>query len=210
MGSKERREREKESLRQEIRDAARELFAEQGYESVSMRKIAERIEYSPTTIYLYFSDKDELLFSLCEETFSKLVSYMEAINDGQSDPLEKLKKGLRAYVDFGLKHPNHYKVTFMQSLRPGTYKQQANQHDMEDSMGKRAFDRLCKLVDACVQQGHFAEDDPRLISHALWACAHGITSLLITKLSAKPLYSWLDSDKLIDLTIEASVNGFRR
>jgi AcrR family transcriptional regulator len=206
MGSKERREREKESLRQEIRDAARELFAEQGYESVSMRKIAERIEYSPTTIYLYFSDKDELLFSLCQETFSKLVSFIEAISNAQSEPLEKLKTGLRAYVDFGLKYPNHYKVTFMQTLRPGAFKQQ----DVEDSMGKRAFDRLCGLVDGCVSQGLFLQTDTKLISHVLWACAHGVTSLLINIMDRKPLHPWPDSDLLIDTTIEAAINGFRR
>ncbi|HUK89420.1 MAG TPA: TetR/AcrR family transcriptional regulator [Blastocatellia bacterium] len=201
MGSKERREREKESLRQEIRDAARDLFAEQGYESVSMRKIAERIEYSPTTIYLYFNDKDELLFSLCEETFSKLVSYFDVIADAQSDPLEKLKMGLRGYVDFGLKYPNHYKVTFMQSLRPNP----ALQAQMERSMGHRAFEGLCDLVQTCVQRGLFVEHDARLISHALWACAHGVTSLLISK----PGHLWPDKDRLIDATIEAAVNGFR-
>jgi AcrR family transcriptional regulator len=201
MGSKERREREKESLRQEILDAARELFAEQGYESVSMRKIAERIEYSPTTIYLYFNDKDELLFSLCQETFSKLVKYIETISDAQSGPVEKLKMGLRAYVDFGLQYPNHYKVTFMQSLRPETRKP----YDLEDSMGQRAFDRLCYLVHDCVQEGHFAEHDTMLISHSLWASAHGITSLLISK----PLYPWPDREKLIALTIDSAVNGFK-
>jgi len=207
LGSKERREREKESLRQEIRDAARDLFAEQGYESVSMRKIAERIEYSPTTIYLYFSDKDELLFSLCQETFSKLVAFIESIANAQSEPLEKLKKGLRAYVEFGLKYPNHYKVTFMQNLRPGAFKNLP----VEDSMGTRAFERLCGLVDGCVTQGLFTQTDTRLISHVLWACVHGITSLLINKVNDKPQHhQWPDTDLLIDTTIEAAVNGFTR
>ena len=64
MGVKERREREKESLRQDILDVAREMFATEGYESVSMRKIADKIEYSPTTIYLYFKDKNELFYAL--------------------------------------------------------------------------------------------------------------------------------------------------
>jgi AcrR family transcriptional regulator len=201
MGSKERREREKESLRQEILDAARELFAEQGYESVSMRKIAERIEYSPTTIYLYFNDKDELLFSLCQETFAKLVKYIETIGDARTCPVQKLKRGLRAYVDFGLQYPNHYKVTFMQSLRPETMER----YRTEGSMGQKAFDRLCDLVQACVEQGRFAEYDTALISHSLWASAHGLTSLLISKrLNLLP-----DTDKLIDLTIESTVNGFK-
>lgn len=73
MGVQERRAREKKELRQEILDAAREMFVRDGFENVSMRKIAEKIEYSPTTIYLYFQDKADLLDCLCEETFTRLV-----------------------------------------------------------------------------------------------------------------------------------------
>ena len=72
MGTQERRNREKESLRQEILDAARRLFLKNGFQNVSMRQIAEKIEYSPTTIYLYFKDKSALFRSICEETFGKL------------------------------------------------------------------------------------------------------------------------------------------
>src|SRR5262245_10596319 len=119
MGSKQRREREKESLRQDILDAARELFISEGYENVSMRRIAERIEYSPTTIYLYFKDKAELLYSLCEETFSQLAERMSAIASESNDPVEVLRKGCLAYIEFGLKNPNHYRVAFMMPSQLG-------------------------------------------------------------------------------------------
>src|SRR5215216_6461878 len=98
MGPKQRREREKETLRQEILDAARDLFVTEGYQNVSMRKIAEKIEYSPTTIYLYFRDKADLLFQICEETFSSLLSTLEAIGEDEADPVASLKRGMRAYV----------------------------------------------------------------------------------------------------------------
>ena len=114
MGTVERREREKKALREDILDAARDLFVEQGYENVSMRKIADRIEYSPTAIYLHFKDKSSLLTSICDETFLKLSAALEGITArGKSDPVELLKKGLHAYVDFGLAHPNHYQLTFL-------------------------------------------------------------------------------------------------
>src|SRR5207237_9162206 len=113
MGPKTRREREREALRQVIMDAARELFVEEGFENVSMRRIAEKIEYSPTTIYLYFEDKLSLLFAICGETFAKLAKRMEIIRKETDNPVEALKKGCRAYVEFGLKHPNHYKLTFI-------------------------------------------------------------------------------------------------
>src|SRR5260221_9833654 len=64
-----RQEREKQELRQAILAAAGELFLEQGYERFSMRKVAERIGYSPTTIYLYFRDKDDLLFTVIDDGF---------------------------------------------------------------------------------------------------------------------------------------------
>ena len=105
MGSIERRERQKENLRREILDAAREMFIDEGYEAVSMRKIANRIEYSPTTIYLYFKDKSELFNQLCEETFAQLAQRLENLHRKHSDPLDYLRAGLRCYIDFGLKNP---------------------------------------------------------------------------------------------------------
>src|SRR5215471_16595097 len=112
MGPKQRREREKEEVKQKILDAARELFVEQGYEAVSMRKIAERIEYSPTAIYLHFKDKESLLEELCGNDFRALAR--EFIVFAQiRDPLERLRASGMAYVDFALSHPQHYRLMLM-------------------------------------------------------------------------------------------------
>src|SRR5712692_8428088 len=132
MGLKERRVREKESLRQQILDAARDLFATHGYQNVSMRKIAEKIEYSPTTIYLYFNDKSELLLSLCEETFSILIEQFAQLDREIEDPVERLRLGLKSYVLFGIEHPNHYKVTFMEQV---DHVETAAEGKMKDSKG---------------------------------------------------------------------------
>src|SRR5271157_5193185 len=102
MGVKERRARQKQNVREEILDAARALFVKEGYESVSIRKIADKIEYAPGTIYLYFHDKAEILGRICEETFSKLDRKMEAIRHDTAAPLDKLRRGLRTYIQFGL------------------------------------------------------------------------------------------------------------
>src|SRR2546422_1401284 len=98
MGVQERRARQKEGVREEILDAARTLFVKEGYEHVSIRKIAEKIEYAPGTIYLYFHDKAEILDRICEETFSKLAQRMHAINQDPANPLDGLRRGLRTYV----------------------------------------------------------------------------------------------------------------
>src|ERR1035438_1121367 len=115
MGVKQRRAREKEGLRDEILDAARALFVKEGYESVSIRKIADKVEYATGTIYLYFRDKAEILDRICEETFARLIVRMQAIEHDSAAPLDKLRRGLRTYIQFGLDNPNHYVLTFNQA-----------------------------------------------------------------------------------------------
>ncbi len=93
MGTRERRERQKENLRQEIFDAASDLFSKEGYGQVSMRKIADKIEYSPATIYLYFKDKDDLLHQICEDTFAHLRNRLGIIEKKYGKTFEGLKRG---------------------------------------------------------------------------------------------------------------------
>ena len=200
MGPKQRRDREKESLRQEILDAARELFIHEGYDNVSMRRIAEKIEYSPTTIYLYFEDKADLLFHICEETFAQLASKSEQLLIDQSDPVATVRKIGRAYVDFGLKHPNHYRVTFIN--RPADHTLDPERR--EKSMGTQAFNLLKRSVEECIKQKKFREIDLDVASQALWAAVHGITSLLITH----PNYPWIQAEQTIDLVIDSMCSGF--
>src|SRR5438270_7372222 len=107
-----RRERLKTELREEILAAARDLFVTDGYLNVSMRKVAERVGCSPGTIYLHFKDKNAILSAICIETFSKLDKRMEAIQKDEGDPIDRLRRGGRAYTRFALDHSNHYIVTF--------------------------------------------------------------------------------------------------
>jgi AcrR family transcriptional regulator len=202
VGVRERREREKEALRQEILDAARDLFIQEGYQNVSMRKIAEKIEYSPTTIYLYFRDKAELLFQICEETFAGLLQTLEAIGEGESDLIASLKQGLRAYVEFGLAHPNHYLLTFVLRHDHADF---PDDFAFEDSTGARAFNHLRTMVQKCVDKGALRQTDVEATSQALWAAAHGVTSLLIVHDD----FPFVDRDVLIDRVIDISVESLR-
>lgn len=202
MGPKQRREREKETLRQDILDAARDLFVKEGYENVSMRRIAEKIEYSPTTIYLYFEDKASLLFAICDETFAKLAKRLESIAKENDDPVDSLKRGCRAYVEFGLKYPNHYRVTFINhpQIQLG-----ADHYLRDGSMGMKAYNCLRAGVEECIKQKRFRESDVDAVTQVLWAGGHGLTSLLITK----PHFPWANRNQLIDLTIDTLVEGLR-
>jgi AcrR family transcriptional regulator len=201
MGVVQRKERQKAALRQEILSAARELFAKEGYESVSMRRVAERIEYSPTTIYLYFRDKQELIRQVCEETFVQLTRKLEKVIAAEADPVAKLKAGLRAYVDFGIRHPDHYRVSLMMPHPHDTGKA----FDLEP--GAKAFQILVNGVAACVQAGRFRGNDVMAIAQALWSTVHGVTSLQVAKGDGFP---WVDRGMLIDLTIDSIVRGLER
>lgn len=200
MGVRERREREREELRRVILDAARELFVTEGYQNVSMRKIADRIEYSPTTIYLYFKDKHELLHHICEEAFAELAADLEAILAHETDPLVALEKGLRAYVDFGLRHQSSYILIFLTPLDPAEH---PDDYEFEDSLGAKAFNFLRVGVLACVQAGLFRPVDVEIASQTLWASVHGVTSLLITDAH----FPFVDRDTLVAAVIENSIRG---
>jgi len=196
MGITERKSREKEELRQEILNAARELFLREGYQNVSMRRIAEKIEYSPTTIYLYFRDKADLLNQICDETFIGLLKRLESIERRDLPPLEKLKRVLRAYVEFGLEHPHQYTLVFM-TPQP--------EEECPCEQGEKCFNFLVQAVQACVDRGEVPEGNVPVMARLLWSGLHGLTSLLITF----PDFEWGDQAELIRSLPETLVAGLK-
>lgn len=202
MGVRERRARQKEFLRQEILRAASELFVREGYENVSMRRIAERIEYSPTTIYLYFRDKSELLESVCNETFSRLVKRLTRIEEQTGDSLECLRRGLIAYIEFGLENPDHYRATFMMPIPAGVRQKKQGR---SDSPGMQAFSFLRRGVAGSIEKRSVPAVDVELASQTLWAGIHGITSLLITHGG----FPWAKRERLIQSMVNTLLGGLR-
>lgn len=200
MGSKQRRARQKEGLREEILDVARTLFVKEGYESVSIRKIADKIEYATGTIYLYFRDKAEILDRICEETFAKLVARMQAIENDTAAPLDKLRRGLRTYIQFGLDNPNHYIVTFIQA------KVNHEAQTVFQTAGQKAFACLRKGVQECVDAGEMLTNDTDELAQTLWAGIHGLTSVLITCTG----FPFVEQNRLIDRMVHTLIEGVRR
>jgi len=180
MGIKERRERERGEIRDKILDAARELFINEGYEGVSMRQIADKIEYSPTAIYVHFKDKDELFLEICHLDFRLLAQSMVSLAQ-VADPVERLRKIGLAYIEFGLNNPNHYRRMFMTPHLPVP-------KGAEELMGKGnpeedAYELLRATVGDALKAGAFREHlkDTDLIAQTLWAGVHGVASLQIAK-----------------------------
>jgi AcrR family transcriptional regulator len=177
MGSRERRDREKQDVREHILAAAREMFAREGFERVSMRQIAEAVEYSPTAIYLHFADKTALFRELVSQDFGRLARTMRKIA-GVADPIERIREAGRSYIHFALKHPNHYRLMFMTAHDPMVHEKPKDPNPDRDSY---AF--LKAAVDDALAQNRFRSElkSAELIAQTLWAAVHGVASLQITK-----------------------------
>jgi AcrR family transcriptional regulator len=195
MNATVRREQHRQELRRVVLDAAREIFAHEGYESFSMRKLAKNIEYSPGSIYLHFKNKEELFETLVEESFERLQEALNRIKNGdaEEDPTEALKKGMRAYVEFGLRNPNDYRFAFL--LRPPVLKRPYRVHP--------AFGAMRYMVGRCVNERRFRPVDIETASQALWAAIHGITSLLIQR----PTFPWAGKKQVIEQVINNAVDS---
>jgi AcrR family transcriptional regulator len=201
MGVKERKQRDKESIRRKILAAAETLFVQEGYENVSMRKLANRIEYSPTTIYHHFKDKEELLSCLVQEIFTQFIAYQDAcLSEGPlADPVTAIRRGMRAYIQFGLENPNYYRLAFASGLLAKA------SPALGDGGGapQQAFRILQQLVAAAIEQQYFPARDPALIAQTLWAVNHGITSLLLTHIRITES----QQEELIGQVIDTALDG---
>jgi AcrR family transcriptional regulator len=175
LASRRRRDAEKQELRQAILEAAGSLFLERGYEGFSLRQVAERIGYTPTTIYLYFADKDALLFALLDDAFDRFGAALGHAYKSTAEPLERLEAIGRAYVRFGLQNSQYYQLMFMvrsdfllQARSTETEPRIASFHTLQqavaDAMSARA-----------IRPGNVDE-----ISFLLWALMHGIVALAIS------------------------------
>jgi len=208
MGIKERRAREKSETRDKILDAARDLFISEGYEGVSMRKVAEKIEYSPTAIYVHFADKKDLFHQLCQEDFARLA---EAFQSPAMPliPIERLNFIGHTYVDFGMKYPNHYKLMFM-TQHPSAELDEVD-CEIKGNPEEDAYAFLKLTVQQAIDAGYFREKytDSELLSQTLWASIHGVIALEI----AKGCDNWVEWRPMIDRAntmLDAILHGLLR
>lgn len=173
MGIPDRKEREKKELKELILQEARALFLEEGFEKTSIRKIADRIEYSPTTIYHYFKDKNDLLLALHEESFTHLFEALSSVAS-LPDAMERLIALGRAYIEYGLKNPEEYDLMFLLTAPIEAL-------DCRDEIwcdGIKAIDLVKSMVIDCKVNGYFKQDlDPENMAIMLWSQVHGLVTL---------------------------------
>ena len=190
------REKYREELRRTILDAAREAFVADGYESVSMRSLADRIGCSHGALYLHFKDKREIFDALVEESFAQLETALRSMRVSRNDPGKFAKKAARAYVDFGLTNPHAYEFAFVLHRPAGS--PSARPH--------RAYDLMRALVKRCIDEKRFRAMNVDVASQALWTAVHGVTAMLI----ARPDFPWADRDAVIGRVIDSAVDGLLR
>ena len=177
MSSLERKEKEKNELRKKILEAAKEVLFEKGFDNLTMRAIAERIDYSPTTIYLYFRNKTDLTENLLEYAFEQLVNTIGSIDQSMytKNPVGLLKEGLRTYIKYGANHPHFYRMMTTSIIESSNNSLTLK----EGSMNEKAFAFLESGVQNCVDAGAIEVKDSRSTASMLWAAIHGLTMILI-------------------------------
>ena len=181
MGVRERQARDKELLRKNILDAARELIRESGYEKLTIRKIAAKIEYSPMALYNHFADKDEILIALAREGFAKIGKALP--KPGSDAPLAVLRCALLQYIEFGLKHPDEYALVFMtrrSSREEPTQATSTEENVPNHAGGQTAVRQVLVFIDAALADRSI-QGDRFEIAKVLWAGIHGCVSLQITQ-----------------------------
>lgn len=207
MGISERRQRERARLQAKILDAARALFAARGYEAVTMREIARSVEYSPTVIYSHFKDKEALIRELCTVDFLALARAFERIAR-VPDPIERLTKIGRAYAEFGLRHPNHYRVMFMTPYPPF----EPDEKDIEKGNPEQDAYALLKNTAAeaiKTKRLRAGFEDAALVAQTAWAGIHGVISLEIAK-GHDPWVDWRPIKKRLDGMIDTMIHGLEK
>jgi AcrR family transcriptional regulator len=174
MGISERKEREKEEMRRLILRAAHKLFLENGFEKTSIRAIADLIEYSPATIYLYFRDKNELFFELHEEAFQLMGQYFSVIST-ISDPFAQLVELGHLYTRWAVENPELYDLCFLMeapmealACRGESWKE-----------GIDTFEMLKQVIDNCVKAGYFKEQDLDTVALTVWSYMHGLVTIYL-------------------------------
>lgn len=183
-------------------DAARQLFLANGYEGLSLRQVAEQIGYTPTTIYLYFEDKDDLLFAVVDQAYDQFTVDLQRAYDSTADPRERLRALAEAYIAFGRRNPEAYQVMFMQrpdfllKWKAGTKQPRAT-----------SLLILKQAVQQAQEAGVVREGNLDAFSDVFWAAVHGAVALAI---AMPQLFGSSGHDSSFAAIIDAALRGTSR
>jgi len=186
-----------EQLRADIIVATKKLLADSANsQEVSIRAVADAVGVTSPSIYLHFTDKNDLLGAVVADTFRELDDAMVAEAAAATTPMARLRAFGLAYVRFAVTHPEHYRLAAMDPCpKPNI--------EVDDVLRSSAFEHFNATVVECIEAGIFVADDPLPITFDLWTAAHGVASLVI----AKPYLPWGDLDEFADRVLCAAAVG---
>ena len=196
-----RRQRQKAEVRQAILTAASELFLEGGLEGFSLRGVAERVGYSATTVYLYFDNKDDLLFAVSLEGFEQFGQALKNAYDTVTDPSARIGAIGRAYIAFGVAHPAHYRLMFMER---GEFLAKENPNEQKPTID--SFDILVQAVLEAHAAGVLSTQEPLSLVYTLWAAVHGLVALTL----CVPVIDERDLEQRTDDLLMTLYSGFAK
>ncbi len=202
MDVREKEARPKEEFRREILIAAKSLFAHEGYQKFSIRKLAGRTAFSAPVIHRYFRDKDALLFAICEEVAERLFAELADIRAAYTDPFECLRQALLCLIAFGFNNPDEYKFFF--STSPQAYGT-LNEFMEKETMARNSYFVFREIVRNCMVTGRLLEIDIDVLTQVLTVATRG-AALTISKTS----FPWIDRNVLSHTLADGLLRGYRR
>lgn len=188
-------------LRRAILDTTRHLLIEEGYNHLSMRKIARAVGCSATSIYLHFDNKDALFHALIDEGMEQLHSKLVASQKAGMRPLNRLECMCRAYVDFGMENPEYYEVMFtLHAERMARYPAEKYRR------ARRSLETFAQVLELASADGSIQVDDKGVAASILWTSLHGAVALML----ARRIDASIEAETYTDAVIRHSIEGFRR
>jgi AcrR family transcriptional regulator len=194
--------------REEILQAAKELFLELGYEATTIRRIADRVGVSAPALYLYFQDKEQMMLALCDQTFAVLIESISEIENTVTDPRERIRRFGEAYLKFGLAHPDEYKLIFLGTNIPESIRKLGHRMPTDDPSrpgigGALVFQRLVTMLVEGKEGGLKLNYPPDTCAELCWMGIHGVVAALILK----PDFPWSNRDLLGTGMLDIVLNG---
>lgn len=198
------RQDRKAATRNRILEAARELLLAEGVAGFSMRKLASRIGYTATAIYFHFPDKDSLLTELVDSQFTTFRRNFDRFQ-AEPDPVERLRKMAIAYLDFALRHPDHYRFMF---LNPSLKTLPRGQSVERGNPGQDGYAFLRTIIAEGIAQGRYRDEyrDADQLAQIIWASIHGLAALHIVK-GGDPWIDWRPARPTAQLLVDAMLRG---
>lgn len=202
--SAERRDRERLEVRKKMIDAAREILVSEGPDAVSMRRIADKIQYSPTALYVHFADKTALMAELCSNDF-RLLAHAFVDAAAVKDPIERMRAAGRAYLKFAHDNPHHYRVMFMTPMADAERREiesLSSVHRGKPDEDAYAFLRM--LVAQAFESGRVKPEhkDQDLVAQVMWSAIHGVAAINIAKGNSGWM-EWRPIEAIAEQTMDA-------